>query len=102
ARAAVTKAIGEVSALKTPVEECLSRGADPSDPDDCDNVAYNGDGALEADIGVDGEGTLLLTQTTAPSLVTGLTVTLTRSGDGIWECETSAAEKYTPSSCTGT
>lgn len=102
ARAAVTKAIGEVSALRTPVEECLSRGADPSDTDECDNAVYNSDdGTLTNTIGANGTGSMILEPTTPPSPVAGFEVEWERADDGVWTCTTTAEDRYAPSSCPG-
>lgn len=101
ARSAVTKAIGEVSALRTPVEECLTRGADPSDPAECENAAYNGEGTLTVTIDAAGQGALTLQPDSPPAPVAGFEVEWDRSDDGVWECTTTAEAKYAPSSCPG-
>ena len=99
ARSAVSKAIGETSALRTAVEECLSRGESPSDATECENATYRGNGSLANTVDATGAGSLVLTPDNPPANVSGLTVTWARDADGVWTCTTSADDKYTPQSC---
>jgi type IV pilus assembly protein PilA len=108
ARTQVNRAFGEVSALKTAVEENLMRGTYDFDDDDLGYVASNitteslsisftsgnsGAGYLEVTLGGD-----------AATAVTGTTIQLSRDVSGNWACDITGAggswkSSYMPAGC---
>ena len=102
ARSQISRAVGEVSALKTAVEEELMRGNDPSSVDATGN---NAPGSAEEELGwtdsnlmssapnitIDDGGTGNITATLDGSVssgINGVQVQLNRTADGTWTCAT--------------
>lgn len=94
-RSQVTRVVGEVSAIRTAVEEILMRGGEPTttSTDDGDGdkfyVGFNADRSTLVDtFTVDGStGTMVakLGDSAAKS-VEGVDITWTREADGSWSC----------------
>jgi type IV pilus assembly protein PilA len=110
ARSQVTRLYGEISALRTAVEDQLNRGDDPTAIDDVTSGATAS--SLSAALPVftfaaDGTGTIVANLDGAVnSAIKGTIVTLTRALDSTWTCtiDTAAAPAwkttYTPKGCT--
>mgnify|MGYP005748515733 CR=1 FL=1 len=106
ARTQVNRAYGELSALRTAVEENLMRGNNAFVAADLGYVASDiTTGALNIAFANTGAGTLDVTLgNNASTAVTGATITLTRDTAGTWTCaitNTPAAWKasYNPANC---
>ncbi|WP_303292791.1 pilin [Marinobacter sp. ST-43] len=120
ARAQVNRAYGELSSLKTAVEEHLVRGkytdsaTGPMNAASLGRVASN---VTEDNAGADtfvpaflnanaGQGSILVIMGgDASAAVTNATITLSRAADGTWSCDittvpASFKNSYVPSSCT--
>jgi type IV pilus assembly protein PilA len=108
ARTQVTRAYGEISALKTAVEERLSRGTTTGTYSDLGFVGSNL--TTEATTGVvdfaGGAGDLVATLGgDAGTGIAGATITISRDADGIWTCvvaDNGAASwdvNYIPAGC---
>jgi len=117
ARSQVNRALGEVSALKTAVEENLMRGNTVNYGTDAagldGNLGWNGTSlsttALTADFGGGaGSGSLVLTLDGAASAaISDATITLSRTDLGVWTCEIGSTPDgwkatFTPAGCTAT
>lgn len=100
ARAKVTAALAEASALKVNVEDVLNQGTDPTlalvggmpATSNC-TMAVSGSAST-------GAGTIDCTILNAPGSVLNKSVTLTRSNDSGWVCTTTVAADYSPKGCT--
>lgn len=99
ARSQMSRAMGEVGALKTAVEDCLASG-DTS----CSNAE------LESSLGTiskfdgfssdDGAGKMSISLgTNASPKVRSATITWTRDGNGVWTCDANGNE-FAPQGCT--
>ena len=109
ARSQVNRAYGEVSALKTAVEDRLTRGlasaAAAADLGATKSTLLGADYPTVA-IAADGTGTLTSALTGAvSSAITGTQIALTRAADGTWTCEVAGAgggwkESFIPKGCT--
>ena len=108
ARSQVTRAVGELSALKTPTEEMLMRGAAPTSAST--DLGYTESNLLTAEpvvtFGTDGTGTIVSTLNGQVSAsINSSTITLTRAANGSWDCDVSPAnapafqESYVPAGC---
>jgi len=117
ARTQVTRVVGEVSALKTAIEEELMRGGDPSAKetgstaaDNLEELGWVGSDlvstALDVAIGDTGAGDV--TATLDGNVSSGLQnakIILNRTAEGVWTCEvdgTGAAafkESFAPAGC---
>jgi len=108
ARSQMNRALGEVSALKTATEENLMRGVYPAAIAD---VGFTGSTLMTTPLAVSflaanaGGGTLLATLDGAvSSAITGTTITLTRTPQGVWTCvvantPASYDASFTPAGC---
>lgn len=95
-RSQVTRVVGEVSAIRTAVEEILMRGGEPtatSTDDGTDDKFYVGFDANRSNLvsafTVDGTtGSMVATLGgNAASSVTGAKINWTRNANGSWECK---------------
>ncbi len=88
ARTQVNRAIGELSAYKTAVEENLMRGNTAPANADLGYVQSNlTGGAMVPTFAANGSGTLVVVLgTDASTAVAGATITLSRANDGTWTC----------------
>lgn len=101
ARAKVTAAVAEISALKVPFEDVINQGTDIAAP--------AGIGAASATTGnctitatgtaSSGVGSIGCTILNAPGPVLGKTVTLSRTLAGGWTCATTVDAEYAPKGC---
>ncbi|RON17879.1 pilin [Pseudomonas frederiksbergensis] len=101
ARAKVTAAVAEISALKVPFEDVINQGTDIAAP--------AGIGAASATTGnctitatgtaSSGVGSIGCTILNAPGPVLGKTVTLSRTLAGGWACTTNVDAEYAPKGC---
>jgi type IV pilus assembly protein PilA len=108
-RTQVTRSLGEISALKTAVEERLSRGTTTGTYGDLGFVGSNLTDELVADDAnfPGGVGTLVATLGgNAATGIAGATITLDRTAEGVWSCtlDGSAASawdsNFVPAGCT--
>jgi len=88
ARAQVTRALGEISALKTAVEEQLMRNVQPSTGP---AVGFTSSSLMSTDLSVGfantGVGSIRATlDGSVSSIVVDSTITLGRDGSGTWTC----------------
>ena len=113
ARAAVNRLNGEISALRTAVEDALARGQTPGNAQDLgftsstliDSAApASGRPAVSIDAG--GVGTITATMAgSSPAPVRGAVITWSREADGVWTCTiaqgtaTGWKPSYMPSGC---
>jgi type IV pilus assembly protein PilA len=108
ARSQVTRAFGEISALKTAVEERLSRGITSSTYGDLGFVGSN----LTTELTTDatnypgGIGSLVATLGEDAAIgIASATITISRDADGLWTCAvaantaTSFDANYIPAGC---
>jgi len=107
ARSQVTRVVGEISALKTSVEERLARGITTNTLGELGFTGSNLTTAVSttpADFpGGKGGITVILGQD-AGAGITGTTVALTRTAAGVWECGITGAggswdPSYMPAGC---
>jgi type IV pilus assembly protein PilA len=111
ARSQVNRVFGELSALKTAVEENLMRGAYPSDASD--ELGYTTSNLLSAeptvsfDAADNGLGSISATLgTDASSAVADAVITLNRTVTGDWSCTIDGSNaasweaSYVPAGCT--
>lgn len=112
ARTQVNRAYSEISALRTAVEENLTRGNTSFTWDDLGFTQSNLTTAITTSDTVDdfsgGTGDLEITLGgNAGPTVAGATITLSRSASGQWECavadggSSSLKDNYVPAGCTG-
>ncbi|GAB4289749.1 pilin [Sulfurivermis fontis] len=107
ARTQVNRAYGEVSALRTAVEENLMRGNAGFAAADLGYVASNiTTGALTINFAATGAGSLAVTLGgNAAAAVAGTTITLNRAVDGTWTCDVDESgagswkASYMPAGC---
>jgi type IV pilus assembly protein PilA len=103
ARAKVTAALAELTAMKVPFEDVLNQGDTPT----IANVAPAGEAATNhCGLAVTastpaGGGSIACTLKNAPGVVQGKTVTLTRDEGKGWSCKSTVSEDYRPKGCTG-
>ncbi|MFV0933786.1 pilin [Pseudomonas jessenii] len=102
ARAKVTAAMAELTAMKVPFEDVISQGETPT----IANVAPAGKTstnhcALSVTATAPGAGSIVCTLHNAPGVVQGKTVTLTRDEAKGWSCKSSVTEDYLPKGCSG-
>src|SRR5690554_3549140 len=109
ARTQVTRAYGEISALRTAVEENLMRGNESFTLTDVGHVDSNISTVTALSAFTGGVGSLVATlDGDAASGIKNATVTLSRDGDGLWTCkvfktsETSGRDSYIPAGCSNT
>ncbi|SEI62683.1 type IV pilus assembly protein PilA [Pseudomonas linyingensis] len=106
-RTQVTRLVGEMSSLKTAVEERMSRNAATNTIADlgytASNLSSNAAVAMDASA-----GTASITATlngNVASAVNGGVVTVSRGADGIWSCEVTASsntgwdDSFAPAGC---
>jgi type IV pilus assembly protein PilA len=108
ARTQVTRAYGEISALKTAVEERLSRGTVTGTYGDLGYVGSNltTEGTGDAANYPGGVGSLVATLgENAATGIASATITISRDADGLWTCvvdgtnATSWDANYIPAGC---
>ncbi|MFY0728523.1 pilin [Pseudomonas sp. NFX15] len=103
ARAKVTAALAEVSAMKVPFEDVVNQGDTPA----IANVAPAGTpSTTHCALAViaptpTGTGSIQCTLQNAPGAVQGKTVTLTRDETKGWSCKSSVSADYLPKGCAG-
>jgi type IV pilus assembly protein PilA len=100
ARAKVTAALAELTALKVPFEDIINQGTDPTlvligGTATTGNCTTTASGTAST-----GAGTIACTIMNAPGPVLSKTITLTRSATG-WTCASTALQEYVPKGCTG-
>jgi type IV pilus assembly protein PilA len=102
ARAKVTAALAEISALKVPFEDIINQGTDPTLALIGVTVANTGNCTITASgTSSTGVGSIGCTILNAPGPVLSKTITLSRTLAGGWTCATTAAQEYAPKGCTG-
>jgi len=111
ARTQVNRVLGEISALKTAIEENLMRGNDPSGLDVNDDLGFTDSNLINGGVPavtVDNTGVGAVTATLgnqASSGIQGATVVLNRNAAGVWECDAAAGaasswkDAYVPAGC---
>lgn len=112
ARTQVNRVLGEISALKTAIEENLMRGNDPSGLNVQTDLGFTssnliaGAGTPTVSVAATGIGDIAATLgTDASSGVAGATITLSRVADGTWTCVAAAGTAtawkaaYVPAGC---
>lgn len=111
ARSQVSRVVGEVSALKTAIEENLMRGEDPSSLNVQNDLGFGSSNLINGNVptvGIDGTGAGTVTATLgtdASSAVTGAQVVLTRTTGGVWTCAVDGSsagswkDNYAPAGC---
>jgi type IV pilus assembly protein PilA len=126
ARSQVSRVVGEVSSLKTGIEEAIMRGEDASTWTDGTDVGFTGSDLIEVNAAgtpvnnnagsfapafqPTGEGTITATpqaSSNAAAVVKGMNVILTRSAAGTWSCAITGKtegtdgwkDSYAPSGC---
>ncbi|MNC34281.1 Fimbrial protein precursor [compost metagenome] len=103
ARAKVTAALAELTAMKVPFEDVINQGETPT----IANVAPAGAAstthcALSVTATTpEGAGSIVCTLNNAPGVVQGKTVTLTRDEAKGWSCKSSVSPDYLPKGCSG-
>ncbi len=108
ARTQVSRAVGELSGYKTPVEEFVQRGNTGFTAADLNYKTSDiTTGALDINFNADGSGTLAVTLgNNVFNAISGATIILGRTVNGSWNCiiDTSGASawkiSYAPSGCT--
>ena len=115
ARSQVTRVVGEMSSLKTAIEENLMRGQGTTTALTASDVGFTGSSligvgtaaALTINTFPGGAGSIVGTLGgEASTAVTGATVTLSRLADGSWSCTINGAgagswkASYVPTGCT--
>lgn len=100
ARAKVTAAVAEISALKVPFEDVINQGTDIAAPAGIGATSTTGNCTITATgTASTGAGTIGCTILNAPGPVLGKTVTLTRTLNGGWTCATTVEQEYAPKGC---
>ncbi|MDF9775168.1 pilin [Pseudomonas baetica] len=103
ARAKVTAALAELTAMKVPFEDVINQGDTPT----IANVAPAGaKSTSHCALSVmsptpEGEGSIVCTLQNAPGVVLGKTVTLTRNETKGWSCKGTVSQDYLPKGCSG-
>lgn len=118
-RSQMNRVYGEISSLRTAIEENLMRGEDPSTLDVNDDLGFTGSNLISTnatgtppvgtpDVDVDDTGVGAIEAAmggNSSAAVRGATVTLTRNAAGVWRCSVdgSAAtgwkSSFVPSGC---
>lgn len=113
AKSQVSRAMGELGAIKTAVETCVNEGKTAVDACNLGMTASNilsGVKVADTAISAGGPNKAVLTETTAiqgtfgekaAATLSGRTLTWTRDANGSWSCATTAAAKYAPAGCPG-
>lgn len=104
ARSQVNRVLGEISAGKTATEEQLNRGVFPATATDIGMTSSN---LMQGDLPTvtfssanGGQGTIVATfGQDASAILTGDTITLTRTTAGSWSCTTNVDAEYVPAGC---
>jgi|SRR5690554_150065 len=111
ARSQVTRVVGEMSSLKTAIEENLMRGEDPSSLDVQADLGFTSSNLVTGNVpgvAVDGTGAGAVTATLgedASSAVSGAIISITRDVTGTWTCTINGAgagswkTNYIPAGC---
>jgi type IV pilus assembly protein PilA len=126
ARSQVSRIVGEVSALKTGIEEAIMRGEDATTWADGTDVGFTGSDLIDVDANgipvnnapasflpafqATGQGTITATpsaDSNAAAVVKGMNVILSRSAAGTWACAITGKtdgtdgwkDSYAPSGC---
>ncbi len=111
ARTQVNRVLGEVSALKTAIEENLMRGNDPSSLNVQTDLGFTSSNLINGNVptvtvDATGAGTIAATVgTDASAGIQGATITLTRVVNGTWTCVAAAGTAsnfktaYIPAGC---
>lgn len=99
ARAKAASAMAEVTALKTPFEDVMNQGTNPTlalvgGTATSGNCTTTASGTAST-----GAGTIGCTILNAPGQVSGKTITLTRALDTGWSCSTNVPADYSPKGC---
>lgn len=103
ARAKVTAALAELTAMKVPFEDVISQGETPT----IANVAPAGATSTNhctlavTDTTQAGAGSIVCTLRNAPGVVQDKTVTLKRDETKGWSCKSSVSQDYLPKGCSG-
>ena len=100
ARAKVTAALAEASALKVNFEDVLNQGSDPTLERVGGKAATSNCTMTAAGSAATGAGTIGCTILNAPAPVLNKTVTLTRTTAEGWLCSTTVPADYSPKGCT--
>ncbi|MGF6398549.1 type IV pilus assembly protein PilA [Pseudomonas frederiksbergensis] len=100
ARAKVTAAVAEISALKVPFEDIINQGTNPTLANTGGTLTTGNCTVAVAGTASDGAGTIGCTILNAPGPVLGKTITLTRSLASGWTCATTVEQEYAPKGCT--
>ncbi|MBA1288261.1 pilin [Pseudomonas japonica] len=103
AKAKVSAAIAETSALKTGVEDALNGGNDPTLAlAGAPNAATANCNLVIAGVAANGTATITCTIINAPQQVLNTNVVWTRQNTGTWTCASTAPAALVPRSCGGT
>jgi type IV pilus assembly protein PilA len=115
ARAAVNRLNGELSALRTAIEDALTRGQTPEDLDVVTDLGFTVSNLID---GTDGTPTVTVDETgqgdisatmggNAPAPVRGAVITWIRAATGVWSCTITRPnpvggwkDSFAPSGCT--
>lgn len=114
-RSQVTRTMGEISGFKSPIEEMLTRGANPTTGAELgytnSNLIGNDHNVLESGLTVDftaGDGSGFVNATLSGDVaasINGAQVRISRSDDGIWSCAVIAPanpawqDSFAPAGC---
>lgn len=99
ARAKMTAAAAEISALKVAYEDAVNSGtASPSVDTFAPNAAASQNCTITAVTGT--ASGILCTVKSPPAAISSATVTLTRDAAKGWTCATSVTSEYAPAGCT--
>ena len=101
ARAKVTAGLAEITALKVPFEDTINSGTNPTLELVGGTATTSNCTTTASGVASTGVGTIGCTILNAPGPVVGKTITLSRSGTGVWTCATTAEQEYAPKGCTG-
>ncbi|MGF6328687.1 type IV pilus assembly protein PilA [Pseudomonas sp. BS3782 TE3695] len=100
ARAKVTAAVAEISALKVPFEDIINQGTNIATPAEIGAVSATGNCTITATgTASTGVGSIACTILNAPGPVLSKTVTLSRTLAGGWTCATTVDAEYAPKGC---
>jgi type IV pilus assembly protein PilA len=101
ARAKVTAALAEISALKVPFEDIINQGTDPTLALIGGTLTTGNCTITASGTSSTGVGSIGCTILNAPGPVLSKTITLSRTLAGGWTCATTALQEYAPKGCTG-
>ncbi len=101
AKAKVTAALAEITALKVPFEDIINQGTDPTTAGVTGNASTGNCTITASGTGSTGAGTIACTILNAPGPVLSKTITLTRTATAGWTCASTAEQEYVPKGCTG-